>query len=236
MEALFEVFSAPSSPSSPLPPPSSKPSPVPQSSRSSEEDFPVLFCSSFAGRTIKLLHNGFVKQGLLQCILDCTDCFPHCFTGGSIPLFGHMTVTCSSLHNNNNNSLFLIFRHHLYNIISSTGNSVSLKYCCEFLHFIVTYVSRLSLMTHTATLDGIITNLTNTIQSLESCDQLNEDGMHVLLHVYWTMVSLLYTAVTVLGDKYVSMFNEECNRIIKYLHVLKQREDTFDTVSPLSND
>ena len=31
------------------------------------------------------------------------------------------------------------------------------------------------------------------------------------------------------GDKYVSMFNEECNKIIKYL--LKQREDTFDAVS-----
>uniref|UniRef100_A0A1X7SIQ9 Uncharacterized protein n=1 Tax=Amphimedon queenslandica TaxID=400682 RepID=A0A1X7SIQ9_AMPQE len=93
--------------------------------------------------------------------------------------------------------------------------------------------SCLSLMTHTATLDGIITNLTGTIQSLESCDQLNEGGIHVLLHVYWTMVSLLYTAVTILGDKYVSMFNEECNRIIKYL--LKQREDTFDTASVFKN-
>ncbi|XP_019862825.1 PREDICTED: uncharacterized protein LOC109591550 [Amphimedon queenslandica] len=144
-----------------------------------------------------------------------------------------MTVTCSSLHNNNSNSLFLIFRHHLCNIISSTGNSVSLKYCCEFLHFIVTYISRLSLMTHTATLDGIITNLTNTIQLLESCDQLNGGGIHVLLHVYWTMVSLLYTAVIILGDKYVSMFNEECNRIIKYL--LKQREDAFDTASVFKN-
>uniref|UniRef100_A0A1X7TAN7 Protein MMS22-like N-terminal domain-containing protein n=1 Tax=Amphimedon queenslandica TaxID=400682 RepID=A0A1X7TAN7_AMPQE len=77
----------------------------------------------------------------------------------------------------------------LYNIISSTGNSILLEYCCEFLHFIVTYISRLSLMTHTATLDGIITNLTNTIQSLESCDQLNEDGIHSFLELLYQCIS-----------------------------------------------
>ena len=44
-------------------------------------------------------------------------------------------------------------------------------------------------------LDGIITHLTNTITALESRDQLKGEGVHVLLHVYWTLLSTLYKAV-----------------------------------------
>ena len=44
-------------------------------------------------------------------------------------------------------------------------------------------------------LDDIITHLTNTITALESRDQLKGEGLHVLLHVYWTLISTLYKAV-----------------------------------------
>ena len=44
-------------------------------------------------------------------------------------------------------------------------------------------------------LDDIITHLTNTITVLESRDQLKGEGVHVLLHVYWTLISTLYKAV-----------------------------------------
>ena len=52
--------------------------------------------------------------------------------------------------------------------------------------------------------DDIITQLTNTIQSLKSCDHILSDRtnhymLHVVLHVHWTTIAVLYQVQRVLG-------------------------------------
>ena len=52
--------------------------------------------------------------------------------------------------------------------------------------------------------DDVITQLTNTIQSLKSCDQIfldrtNHYMLHVVLHVHWTTIAILYQVQRVLG-------------------------------------
>ena len=75
----------------------------------------------------------------------------------------------------------------------------SFHFCCKFLHFVDSQVSRILSNTPTTDshmiLNDIITHLTNTITALESRDQLKGEGVHVLLHVYWTLISTLYKAV-----------------------------------------
>ena len=92
--------------------------------------------------------------------------------------------------------------HTTYFITDEHTNAV--EHCIKFLHFIDSQMSRLtSNKPHpliTRTLDDIITHLTNAITSLESLDDIigmyNEDHtesvIHLILHLYWTLISVLY--------------------------------------------
>jgi hypothetical protein len=191
------------------------------------KELPRLMCSHDSMIRSSFINDGLVRSGVLLCLLNSSDPFPDFFTDHVTTMFGHMTITCQILWQNIM-QFFMSFRKHLFIITSSIATDdklTSFNYCVSFLHYINSHIQRLCSATPTnlgSLVDDVITQLTNGIRALESHDLIlspnpNDHSQHIVLHLYWTKISILLQASVAIGDKFISSLLETSIETIKLL-------------------